>query len=316
MALSEISYPVTGDIGTYQNTFPSQKPLYAEFLRKDVTIISIVSGVDNNVRLQASANFDNIQVGQFITWASDGYAVNSAKVVSIISADTIEVDVQFVSSLATNSFINYYQNYYLEIRYVQASSVTDDQDATEILDDYSQVPNNKLGEIRANISYPSDLLIPDFDYAIGAAAGLSQTFKIQFRESWAGNRSGLWVSPSLDVFIMLVHASEDIAINSFTDEALTKRFTRGYPLLYSLIYSGVNDEGSNSLKIKMTEFDLGKNQIQETVIDDVINFNGVYIIAVDTNTLDAYTTFVQFSYILSSSNKQYDPSQYDPTQYA
>jgi hypothetical protein len=314
MALTETSYPVTGTIGFYQNTFPSQQPQYIEVNRLDAVISSIVSGTDNVVRMAVVGTFTDVQIGQFVAWNTDAYGLRSSRVTAIIDASTIEVDQVFFSTNVSNGFVNYHRNYFIEIRYVIFNSVTDDQDALLLIDDFSQVPNNPNGDVKANISAPAQLLVPEITE--GIATGLFIEYKIQYRESYDGNRSAAWVSPDLDIPIMLVHASGAIELNNFTDTEITKRFIKGYPLVYSLIYSDVNDNGVNSLSIKMTELSLSKVFIAETEIVALINFNGVYIAVVDPSDIDDQTAFITFSYDLTASSAQYDPSQYDPSQYA
>lgn len=315
MALTEVSYPVTGSVGTYKNTFPSNKPLYVEFSRKDIGISSISSGTDGVVAITGDASFTDIVVGEFVTWGSDGYSTRSSKILSWNGTDQIEVDNPFVSSNVTNGFVNFKQDYFLEIRYVSESSTSNDQEAIEIISDYTQAANNKEGEIKANILYPANLLNPNFELVSGTASGLSQSFKIQFRESWRGNRTNTWVSPTVDVPIMLVMGTKDFTVNQFTDQSLTTRYVRGYPLIHSLVYSNVNDSGSNDLKLNMSQYSLSKTFISETEIVSLSNFNGVYLFVVDTVALESNTTFIDFNYVLSTNNSQYESTQYDPAQY-
>jgi len=316
MALTEVSYPVTGTVGSFKNTFPSQKPIFAEFNRKDGIINTIVSGVDDKVRINVTVPFVDIQEGQFITFDSDGYPLTSAKVLSIIDGSTIDIDLPFTSSNANNGFINYHRNYFLEIRFVDADSGTDDQDAFLIIDDISQISNAKNGDISANISVPAQLINPDFNIVSAVADNLFQIYKIQFRESFDGNRSGLWISPANDIAIMLVHGSVDFTIDEFSDPDVNKRYVRGYPLVYSLVYSAINDAGSNELRVKMIQKSLGQTILKEEDIVIILNLNGVYILRVETDLFEDDTTFIEFSYTLSTSNAQYDPAQYDQTQYA
>ena len=316
MALTEINYPVTGEVGTYKNTFPSQKPLYANFNRKDGLINSISSGTNSKVRIEFTSAFGSINIGQFVIFQSDGYLLQSSKVLAIVNATTIDVDTDFTSANAANGFVNYNRNYYLEIRYVAAGSGSGDQNATEILEDFSQVTNAKNGDIKANISSPGQLITPDFEIENGVAANLFQSYKIQFRESYEGNRSGVWISPTVDVSIMLVHASKDFVVDSFTDANTIKRFIKGFPLVYSLIYSAINDSGSNELRVVLSQYDISQTLISNDDVGIIVNMNGVYILSVDTDSLDVDTAFIKFAYVLSSSNAQYDPTQYDPSQYA
>jgi hypothetical protein len=318
MALSEISYPVTGSPGSYSNIFPSQKPLFAEFARLDASIVTIVSGIDAKVRITASAVLTDIEEGQFITWGSDGYTLRSSRVVNIVSPTTIEVEDLFTNTNAANGFINYHRDYFLEIRYVAPDSVSNDQSAIELIDDYSQIPNTKNGDIKANISYPSDLLVPEFSLSQGIQNDLFTEYKIQFRESYDGNRAGLWSSPVLDEKIMLVHASLPIDSNVFTDSVITKRFIKGYPLIYTMQYSNINDDPINDydFEISVDEIRVNQTVIQNTILGNVLNLNGVYLIVLDTNTISSDAAFLQFSYSKTISAGQYDTGQYDPAQYA
>ncbi len=316
MALTEIDYPVTGTVGTYQNTFPSQKPLYANFNRKDGLMASISSGTNSKVRIEMSVAYGSINVGQFVTFESDGYLLQSAKVLALPTATSLEVDVPFSSVNAANGFVNYKRNYYLEIRYVAPDSASDDQSASEIMEDFSQLANARNGDIQANISAPAQLIAPDFEIQNGVAANLFQTYKIQFRESYEGARSEAWISPVLDIAIMLVHASVDVVADSFTDPTITKRFIKGFPLVYSLIYSAINDSGNNDLRVVLSQYDIGQMLISEADVVIISNMNGVYILSIDTDGFDVDTAFLKFSYVLSTNNAQYDPTQYDPSQYA
>jgi hypothetical protein len=314
MAVTELSYPVTGTTGNYQNIFPSQKPVFFQVQRKDIGITSISSGTDGVVRLEANASFNGIIEGQFVTWQSDGYSLRSSRVIAIISATTIEVDDIFDSSNASNGFINYFRNWFLEIRYVRANSSSDDQDAILLLDDFSQIPSAKNGLVNANIGLPANLISPDFDIQTGLAANLFSVYKIQYRQSWQGNRTESWISPDKDVPIMLVHSTV-FDLVGFTDVELTKRYVRGYPLIYSFTYSSVNDNDNNQITFTLVQRGIDKEVITSNQIASVINLNGVYLIALDTSTLDAETAFITFESSTLSSSAQYEPNDYDTTQY-
>ena len=316
MAVTELSYPVTGSVGTYKNIFASNKPLPFTLERKDILISTITSGTDGRVRIQAGSNFNGISIGDQITWQSDGYTNRSSKVTAVINATTIEINETFINTNASNGWINYLKNWYLEIRYVTPNTSTDEQNALLILDDFSQVPSDPRGIVLANINAPADLIEPDFNITTEEAKNLYKQYKIQYRQSYEGNRNDTWESPANDLPILLVHASVDFTANDFTDAEITKRYVRGYPLMYSFVYSSINDEGNNQLKITMTELGINGEAITSSDVVSFLNLNGVAIIAVDTNTLDADTAFVQFRSTLSTDNSQYDPAQYDPAQYA
>ena len=315
MALTQIDYPVTGSAGSYLNIFPSQKPLYTNFKREDGTLLSIVSGVDAKVRVAINETFENLLVGDVVIFFSDGYPLQKATVVSIIDASTIELNIPFASSTITNGFINYHKNWFVEIRYVDQTSSSNNQDAIEILEDYSQIPSSLNGNVRANIALPSDLISADFTITEGEQQNLFTSYKIQYRQSYNAQRAGAWISPSVDIPILLVHSADNVTIG-FTDPNVSKRYAKGYPLNYMYVYSSINDAGSNTIKFNLIQYALNKDVISTTEYASFNNLNGVFNLLVDTSDLEAATRFIEFTTLLISSGGQYDPTQYDPTQYA
>lgn len=316
MALTELSYPVTVSSGAYQNKFPSQDPLFLKLNRKDETISSISAGTDSKVRITIPGTFVDIKVGQFVTWETDGYSLRSSRVLVIVSSSSIEVDVPFTSIIATNGFINYHRNYFVEARFVIPTSASNSQLAAEIITDYSQIPNQKNGNVNVPISQPADLLTPTFELVTGIVNGLFVEYKVQYRESYEGNREGLWVSPVEDIKIMLVHGARSLDVNEFPDSELTKRYVKEYPLVYSMVYSDVNDSGSNVFSVRLTQYDISKTELETNEIASIPDMNGFLLLVVDTSTFNEDTRFVQFSSSKAVSASQYDPVRYDPTQYA
>jgi len=184
-----------------------------------------------------------------------------------------------------------------------------------ILDSNTKVPSALNGNIDANIGLPSQTLTPDFNISTELNTGLFTEYKIQYRESWDGNRSLTWLSPEPDQPIMLVHAT-NISELGFTDNnSGIKRFVKDYPLIYSFIYSKVNDTGGNLLRIRLIEYDIRQQPINDTQVLEVFNANGVYTLYVDTTQLSDETVFVFFQDQITGDLGQYDGTQYDGTQY-
>jgi len=318
MALNSISYPVTGTAGAYSNIFPSQRPLDFTATRKDVGITSISSGAGGVVQIEAAATLTDIAVGDYITWGTDAYTARSSRVTAVIAVDTIEVDALFSSTNVTNGFLNYKKNWFLEIRYVEKDSATDDQDAIALFDFNAKYNSSIVGLVSANIALPYVFLVPDFDTtANGFNTGLYTEYKIQFRESWENNRSELWESPSTDIKIMLVHGTEDIEPLKFSDYGQLKRYVRGYPLMTTFIYSDVNDGvGGNQITLLITEYTIDKLLVTDYTLATLSNFNGVYSLVIDPSTLDASTVFIELVSEYVADIGQYDPDDYDPSDYA
>lgn len=316
MAINEVSYPVTGGEGNYSNIFPSQKPLYANFSRVDAVINSIVSGDDGVIRAEISSDTSLLSVGDFVDWGADVYGLNTSRISAIINSSTIELNQPFTSTNVDNGFLNFKKNYVLEVRYVSDGSTSNNQSATELNISRSRFTNNKAGEIIANIAYPSVLLKPDIFLETGVNDTMFIEYKIQYRESWEGNRNEAWKSPSEDIKIMLVFSSKDISRNQFIDTSVSKKFVTGYPVIYSFNYSDVNDNGLNEFFISLVQYALNKTVIRTDLITSVLNLKGVYTVYIDTNDLDISTSFIEIKYTKTASSKQFDPTQFDPTQFA
>jgi len=315
--ITQLDYPVTGSVGTYQNIFPSHQALNVNFARKDVFINSIASGTGGVVELTLSAALDgNIAVGDFIVWESDGYSLRTSRILDIISPTVIEVDEVFTSSDATNGFVNYRKNWFLEARFVAKDTPTDQQANVElVINDFSQVPSSLEGLVSLDLSVIRDVLSADFSLQSEIVDNLFKEFKFQFRESYETNRDAAWVSPNPDLPIMLVMASKPVVFNDFINSDQFK-FIQDYPLVTSYIYSDINDNGSNTLTFSLSQYTLSKSFISSF---DVISFtdqSGLINLFIDPSTLDPAAVFIKFEVEKTTNNAQYDPSQYDPSQYA
>lgn len=324
MALTQLDYPVTGEVGSFENIFPSQRALNVNFNRTDVTIASIASGTGGIVELTLDDDLDaDLVEGDFIVWETDSYKLRTSKVVQRISDTVIEIGEVFTSSDATNGFVNYRKSWFLEARFVADDTPTDQQDNVElVIEDFSQVPNALDGSVVLDISIVKDVLVPDFTLQTELAEGLFQLYKFQFRESFDGNRDGTWISPNVspanDTPIMLVLASKDIAFNEFVDEdvILPIRFIESYPTLFSFIYSDVNDEGSTQLTFRYEQYKINKELINSTEIGVFNDDSGVINLFIPASEIQPRTVFIKAFVDVVTSNAQYDPTQYDPTQYA
>ena len=316
MPLSNITYPITQTSGQFSNNiFPSQQSLFFTARRIDQTINTITSGTNGVVRINCSSALIDVGLGDHVAWGSDAYTARTSLVINVIDPNTIEVDETFSSTDTTNSFINYLKDYFLEIRYVLEDSTSDDQSAIELIRDYSQVPNDIEGNIEANIAVPSDQTTPTIESSTQFVEELSIAYKIQYRESYQGTRDGVWVSPTDDGPILLVHAAES-ASEGFTDTGLTKLFTQGYPIYYSFVYSDINEAMGNDITISFNQYDIAQNLISNTALSTVSDVNGVLMVVVLPNQILSNTVFVEFESSVVSSSGQYDPTQYDPAQYA
>jgi hypothetical protein len=318
MAITQLNDPIPIVGGRAQNIFPSQRPLNVAFERRDALITTIVSGTDNKVRMTLDDDYDsNLEVGDFVTWRTDFYPLMSVRVVALISSDTIEVDFTFISTVATNGWINYRKKWFLEARFVAPNTTLDAQNAILVLDDFSQVPSARDGLLNLDLSIVGDLLNPEFTYATGLQGNLFTMFKVQIRESYETQRTLPWESFTQDLPIMLVLASKDVVINDFTDKGIQMgKFYAGYPLVFSYVYSIVNDNAVNQVEFVLEQYDIGKVNISSSTITTQINLNGVFTIVVPPTSILENAAFVGMRAVVGNSSAQFDPTQFDPTQFA
>ena len=107
MALINVTYPVTGGFGNYQNAFPSQRRLPFTCDRQDSLINSVSSGAGGVVQIASSEALTGIIIGDYVSWGTDAYSARSSRVTAVIDPNTIEVDEVFTSVVVTNSFLNF-----------------------------------------------------------------------------------------------------------------------------------------------------------------------------------------------------------------
>lgn len=315
--LTLLSTPITGTEGFYENVFPSQAPVEYIFNRKDTEIVSISSGTNNNVRIETVDPLTDLEVGDFITWESNGYTLKSSRVTAKPAANQIEVLFSFFSTNALNGWVNFKKRWYLEARYVREQSDTDEQEALDIIDYRSQVTNSKNGNVTLDASIVSDILEPSLDLVEPEQPSFSTTFKVQYRESWLNNRSEDWVSPDPDVPVLLVHGSRDLPSSGFVDDSIfTRKFWRGYPMFVNFIHSYVNDNDTNRVQLFANRRFIDKKIIEQTEEVNELSVNGLIVFKILPEDISEDTVFIDFKSLITSEKFQYDPEQYDCSQYA
>lgn len=319
MALTLVNYPVTGSDGDYRNIFPSQRELNVSFNRKDILISSISSGTGGVVQITFSSNLDgSLSVGDFITWNTDAYGNRSSRVVNVISLTEIEIEDIFFSTDATNGWANYLKGWFVEVRFVDSATATDQQGVVNlVLDDFAQVPAGIDGNLSVDIAEVRDILIPDFSLESENIEGLSKSYKIQYRESYELNRNGTWISPNPDVEVLLVMANKPLPFNDFTDLNISQGiFYEGKTKIVTYIYSDVNDNGSSEVMFTLNQYTLNKQLLTTQPLVSFSDQSGVLSIKIDPGLIDEDTVFYTIEASLITSSNQYDPVQYDPVQYA
>ena len=315
--LTLLSTPITGTEGFYENVFPSQAPVEYKFNRQDTVINSVTSGTNGNARIQTDDDLIDLEVGDFITWETNGYTLKSSRVSAKPAANQIEVLFPFSTTNSINGWCNFRKRWYVEARYVRSVTATDEQNALEIIDFRSEISNSKNGDVTLDCSLVSDILDPKLDLVEPEQKTFSTTFKIQYRESWLNNREEDWISPDPDVPVLLIHGSRDIPSDGFIDDTqFTRKFWRGYPLFVNYVHSFVNDQDTNRVQLFANRRRINKTLIETIEEVNELAVNGLVVFKILPEDVSEETTFINFESLVTSEKFQYDPEQYDPTQYA
>lgn len=325
MAIIPFDYPAKTVDGIKQNVFPSQAPLIFSLLRVDSTIGSITSGTNGRVRIstQAVSGDAEVEVGDFIQWRGNTYSARVSRVTNVIALNDFEVDEIFVTAEGSGGIVNWKKDYFLEFRFVNPDTPTDEQNAVELFNFQTRASNDILGVINANIGAPSSFIRPTFQLQTGTNPGLSVGYKIQFRESFLNNRELPWQSPVNvtseveDIPILLIHGSKPVSgTEGFPEPVSIQKVYAGFPFITSFFRSNVNDAGSVVTNFNASYFDISKNLIASQLLASVSNLNGVFVINESTENIPDNVVFARIESETVDFNQQYDPSQYDPSQYA
>jgi len=320
MSITQTSWPVTGAGTNLQNIFPSFKTLPVDFKRVDDTVASLSSGTGGLVQMVFSNAFDvDLVAGNYIVWESDGYSLRSSRIEQIINTTTILIDEVFTNANAANSFVNYRKNYYLEARFVEKNTTTNEQtNVVLVLDEHSRVPNTLEGDILLDMSVIGDLITTDFSISSGLISNFFQEFKMQYRESYQGQRNLSWNSPSQDDNIMVAISADTVPFNDFTDKDFEGLFfADAYPSFLTYIRSDINDTDPNTqLLFTLHQYAIDKTILQSDVIASFTNISGVIGLFADPATIGNSTVFIRMVASVVTSTGQYDTGQYDSSQYA
>ncbi len=317
LTLNRDGYPLKKDAdGQWSNIFPAYAPLNVDLRRADIGL-SYISNVNGrcSLALQSALAPGLLKPGDYIVFFAEGLKPITAKALYISEdRETVRTDARFIFVKAEDmqgGVLNYKQDWGLEVRYVDPSSSSGDQDAGEIITDYDIFPSSSNGEVVADISTPADLISTGIDMKDGGT-GLSVCFNIQYRESCRGGLDYDWVSPSVDnettPEILLVHASAPVS-PGFTDSGITKRYVKGYPLPGSYIRSRVNDIGYSETNIYCDQLNLKGESLSRTPLlvtkEPLKLFNGVFLFEVDTSPFYSLTAFVRFTAEVSNAHGDY-----------
>ncbi len=124
MALTLITNPVETVGGVKHDIFAGFTDIEFVFKREDLTGVSITAGTGATIKIDAAGLDTYLSVGDSVYVYAEGatYTYDKPGLVTVLDASYIEVDIDFIEVASTNSYINYFINYYVDVQVVNASN--------------------------------------------------------------------------------------------------------------------------------------------------------------------------------------------------
>lgn len=252
MSISVESYPVS-EAG--QNLFPGKSPVEIKFKREDLEIVSTEQGASNTVIINVTTNLtSSLSAGEFIYLNSGDVYDVQAEVISV-SATEIRIDTQWLGEGTTGGYINYKQNWYIELDIIDP-----DNDAIKIIPFTLRDDGDIEGNVTIDLSIINDLnddSIPDFD-SLAEMADSRVKFDIQYREVW---RESTGAYTRITNPIILYPAKDEGTIETFNNNFSEPEYYVGYPNGAIFLHSDGDPLGGDTLYFYYDEKNINKSII-------------------------------------------------------
>jgi len=318
MGLTLTSYPVTVESGTVLNLFPGFKPIPIQFERVDVALISLGQGIDNKIEIVVSGDITlELNEGEWIYLFATGttYDYNgSFQVISLVygvGVTTILLDGDFIE-LSNSGYVNYKQNYFVELALVRYDNENILQYKGLLTD--SGTPS---GYINIDASPLVDGLKNDILDTSSEVETSRERCKIKYREVWREQQSNSYVFASSEYQLIICYAADDFETEKFINEFTEPRMYAGYPFVLAFSKSLDNNVGKD-ITVNFNELDINKDDI---TIDNQLknypqnifgfcqaNFNDNIV------AIDDYTRYIEFE-LTTNDLFDYDSNDYDSNDY-
>lgn len=312
MALTLLDNPVKTVLGVVQNLFAGFKPIQFIFKREDAEVVSVGSGVDNNVQIFMLTDIQAfINVGEFLYLSAPfdnglGEYDISAEVVSL-AVNTVTINTQFINN-ASSGYINFKQNYSVEMQILNPINLL-----PTVVDFNLQDDGNIQGDITIDVGIMNDLNNQEIVFANGIIEDERNKFRVEYREVF---RDSNLPFTSVADEIIPQYATQQFETEEFINELPLPRIYQGYNNGLMLSHSDSN-QVDDSIVVTYDELDL--NQQDVTTGNNVLTLNskeyGLAMALWDSaNVVDASTRFIKFNGVFASLS-EYNPADYNNTDY-
>lgn len=253
MSLTVTKYPVV-NIG--ENLFAGGSPIIIEFERKDQSVTTTEQGASNTIKINIGVNLAaSLNVNEYIYFNSGIYDL-SAKVLEI-GATYIRIATQWAGN-TTGGYINYKQNYYVELDIIDPTN-----ENIKILPFTLKDDGDTRGLISINLAIINDLNdleFPNFA-AINEMTASRIKFDIKYRQIWRESLASVYTRISNPIIIY--PAKENATIETFPNTMETLEYYLGYNNGAVFLHSDADPLGADNFVFYYDELDINKQVINE-----------------------------------------------------
>lgn len=253
MSLILVTNPVVTEDGVVKNIFAGFRPVEYVFKREDLSITSVGAGLDDNIEVTIGTDLTSIlSVGDFFYLYAPGdsgeYIYDLSGEITAITSTTITMDSKFIEA-ASSGYINYFQDYYVEVELVGEENVNRKVIPFSLKDDGDQA-----GNITIDVSIANDKNRQSFTLDTEPLTEGRIKFDVRYREVSEGS-TGSW--ESLEDPIILVFAWEQMDIEEFINDFDYPKIYKGYDAGVILSHSDSNGSAS-FVSLTYNEYDINK----------------------------------------------------------
>ena len=287
MALTLVTNPVQTVGGVVNNIFAGFDEVEFVFQRKDMTGVGVTSGTGTTIRISTTSDLSSyLSIGDSVYIYAEGstYTYNESGQVTVLNASFIEIDVNFIENASTNSYINYFLNYHVDIELVNS-----DNSDINILGFSLRDDGTSAGVVTIDVGIANDKNLIDFVYSTRELTDSTIEFKVQYKQVYTGSSESYTL---ISDEVILVYATEQPTLEKFINQFETPSLYAGYPNGVILCHSDENRDNT-ILEVLYDELDINQNDL---VTDNaIISFSG------DEHGL----IFIDFTSISVGNNTRY-----------
>jgi len=247
------SYPV---LSLGQNVFPGNSPVEIGFKREDIVVVDTEQGIDNTVIINLGSDITgSLNVGEYVYLSSEIYETSSE--VLETNAAYIRIDTQWLGAGSTGGYLNYKQNWNIELDLVNPLN-----DAIKVLPFTLRDNGDNAGNVLIDLSIVNDLAniqVPTF-VAIAELTNQRTKFDIKWREIWRESLATVYTR--ITDPIIIITAKDQPTIEAFNNDFTEPEYYVGYKNGAVFIHSDVAPGFLTNVNFYYDELDINKAVIR------------------------------------------------------